>query len=310
MMTRQILMVISFLSVLLASHDVLSQVPSLEMLLPKNVPDEWVVREAPETFTRETLFEHINGQADLFIQYGFEKSVFAIYRKAGASDDKIDVDIYDMGNSLQAFGVFSRFRRNDSPAGIGLDSYLSDDYVIFYKGKYFVVLQATDSNRSILKQLALEIESRILDDSLPPQEIAFFPETGLRPGSIEYFPDGLLGHEFLKKGFKASYLENNGRKDDSKTESEGGEFQLFLSIFENLEEAENALKIFRESLSKKGKPLPGAANQFGSDAFVGSDPYQGKTIVVRKGDRLLGAVGFQYDNEGQSRLAELMKKMK
>jgi len=102
-----------------------------------------------------------------------------------------------MGNSLQAFGVFSRFRQDESPAGIGLDSYLGDEYAIFYKGKYFVVLQATASSHSILKQLAQEIESRILDDSPPPKEIAYFPKTGLKPGSIEYFPDGLLGHQFL-----------------------------------------------------------------------------------------------------------------
>ena len=123
-----------------------------------------------------------------------------------------------MGNSLQAFGVFSRFRQDESPAGIGLDSYLEDRYALFYKGKYFVVLQATDSNPSILKQLAQEIESRISDNSAPPKEIAYFPKNGLKPGSIEYFPDGLLGHQFLKRGFKASYVENDGKKNDAKTD--------------------------------------------------------------------------------------------
>ncbi len=77
-----------------------------------------------------------------------------------------------MGNSLQAFGVFSRFRQDEGPGGIGLDSYLGDRYALFYKGKYFVVLQATDSNASTLKLLALEIESRISDNSAPPKEIA------------------------------------------------------------------------------------------------------------------------------------------
>jgi hypothetical protein len=310
MTTRQALIVVSFLAVLLAPHDALSGMPSPESLVPKNVPDGWTLREAPETFTRETLFEHIDGQADLFIQYGFDKSVFAIYRKANASDDKIDVDIYDMGNSLQAFGVFSRFRQDESPAGIGLDSYLGDEYAIFYKGKYFVVLQATASSRSILKQLAQEIESRILDDSPPPKEIAYFPKTGLKPGSIEYFPDGLLGHQFLKRGFKASYVENDGKKNDTKTDSEGTDFQLFFSIFDTSQDAANALKLFRENLSKKGKLEMRAANQFGPDALIGKDPYQGKAVVVQKGPYLVGAIGFEQDKEGESRLAELMKEIK
>ena len=114
----------------------------MESLVPKIAPDGWALRGAPETFTRDTLFEHIDGQADLFLQYGFQGSVFAIYRNVNSSDDKIDADIYDMGNSLQAFGVFSRFRQEEKSAGIGLDSYLEDRYAFFYKGKYFVVLQA------------------------------------------------------------------------------------------------------------------------------------------------------------------------
>jgi len=105
-------------------------------------------------------------------------------------------------------------------------------------------------------------------------------------------------------------VENDGKKDDAKTESEGRESQLFLSIFDSSQEAANALKLFRENLSKKGKLETGAANQFGSDAFMGTDPYQGKTIVVQKGHCLVGAVGFQQDKEGESQLAELMKQMK
>ncbi len=206
MTRREGLIILSFLVVLFASPNVFSGTTPIESLVPKVPPDGWAVRDASETFTRETLFEHIDGQADLFLQYGFEKSVFAIYRNVNSSDDKIDVDIYDMGNPLQAFGIFSRFRQEESPAGIGLDSYLADRYALFYKGKYFVVLQAQDSNASTLKRLAKEIESRISDNSAPPKEIGYFPKSGLKPGSIEYIPDGLLGHQFLKRGFKASYV--------------------------------------------------------------------------------------------------------
>ncbi|MGO9119707.1 MAG: DUF6599 family protein [Desulfomonilaceae bacterium] len=310
-MTRHMGLVILFsLAVLLAYQDVFSKATPIESLVPKPAPDGWALSDAPETFTRETLFEHIDGQADLFLQYGFERSVLAIYRKENSSEDKIDVDIYDMGNSLQAFGVFSRFRQDESPAEIGLDSYLADNYAIFYKGKYFVVLQATDANPSTLKELAKEIESRILDKSLPPKEIAYFPNTGLKPGSIEYFPDGLLGHQFLKRGFKASYEENDKTTADAKTTAEDRNSHLFLSIFENPQEAMNAMRLFREYLSKKGKIAEGIPTQFGPDALVGVDPYQGKIVVAQKGPCLVGAVGFEQDREGERRLAELMKEIK
>jgi hypothetical protein len=303
--SRVALIIFLFLVVLVPSQNASSETKTMESLVPKNAPNEWALRSAPETFTKETLFEHIDGQADLFLQYGFEGSVFAVYRNANSSEDKIDLDIYDMGNSLQAFGVFSRFRQEERSAGIGLDSYLEDRYAFFYKGKYFVALQATDSNPSILKQLAQEIESRISDNSSPPKEIGYFPKSGLKPGSIEYFPNGLLGREFLKRGFKASYV----KKGETKI-SEDREFSLFLSVFENSQDALNAMKLFKEHLSKEGRLAEAISTQFGPDVLSGLDPYQGKIIVAHKGRYLVGAVGFEQDSDGEQRLAELMKNVK
>jgi len=307
---REALIIFFCLMVLFAPQDILSETTQIESLVPKTAPDGWALTKAPETITGETLFEHIDGQADLFLQYGFEKSVFAIYQSVNSSQDRIDVDIYDMGNPLQAFGVFSRFRQNESPAGIGLDSYLDDRYAVFYKGKYFVVLQATDSHPSTLKRLALEIESGISDNSAPPKEIGYFPRSGLKPGSIEYFPQGLLGHQFLKRGFKASYVEKNDTKTDARITSESRDFYLFLSVFENSQEVMNALKVFKDHLSEIGRMGEGVSTQLGSDVVTGVDPYHGKTIVAHKGVYLVGAVGYEQDKLGEQRLAELMIELK
>ncbi|MCL5125012.1 MAG: hypothetical protein M1511_11040 [Deltaproteobacteria bacterium] len=304
------LLVFCFLMVIFASQSVLSQGASIESLVLKVGPDGWTMKDAPEMFTRETLFEHIDGQADLFIQYGFEKSVFAVYQKGNSSEDRIDLDIYDMGNPLKAFGVFSRFRQEGGSAGIGLDSSLGDRYAIFYKGKYFVVLQATDANASTLKLLANEVESRILDSSAPPKEIAYFPKSGLKPGSIEYFPDGLLGYQFLRRGFKASYEEKGESTTEVKTESNDQDFNLFLSIFENSHEATNALKLFKQHLLEKGRVTGVTSTQFGPDAVTGVDPYHGKTIVTRRGSCLLGAVGFEREKAGEGLLVELTNEIK
>ena len=98
---------LSLLVCILIPRGSFSEAEPIQTLLPKNLPKEWVLRDAPEMFTKQTLFEHIDGQADLFLQYGFEKSIFAIYRNVNSSDNKIDVDIYDMGGPLNAFGIYS-----------------------------------------------------------------------------------------------------------------------------------------------------------------------------------------------------------
>jgi hypothetical protein len=286
----------------------------LESLLPKkDLPKEWAIVEGPQTFTKKTLFERINGQADLFFKYGFQQSVFAVYQSKKSREDQIEVDVYDMGSVLHAFGVFSRFRNEDRPGGFGLDSFLDDHSALFYQGKYFVMLHAPESNQEILRQFSKLISSKISDPSPPPREIGCFPTNGLKPGSIQYFSEGLLGHQFLKRGFQGTYTEKTEVKDkvEDKDETKTGqkEFKLFLAIFQNSQKANQALRDFKEDLSKKGKASSGSIFEFETWALKGEDPYQGKVMVVQKGSYLLGIVGFEEDEGGENRLAEFVKKV-
>lgn len=273
----------------------------LESLVPqKDIPEGWTLIDGPRTYNKKTLFEHIDGQAELFLKYRFQKSVFAIYQSREKPDHQIELDIYDMGNVLHAFGVFSRFRNEDRPMGIGLDSFLEGGSALFYKGKYFVMIYGTEPNPSFLKEWAMKVSSGIPDHSPPPEEIGYFPKRGLKPGSIQYFPEGLLGHQFLKRGFQGTYI----------SEAEGKEYHLFLAIFKNSQEAINVLKIYKDHLSKKGRIDSGSPHPFGLSGFKGKDPYQGKLFVLQKGHYLLGIVGFEKEKEAENRLIEFAKNVK
>jgi hypothetical protein len=282
----------------------------IRALPPKGAAEQWVQRDAPKMFTKETLFEHIDGQADLFLQYGFEQSVFATYQNRKDPERTITLDIYDMGDVLHAFGIFSRFRNEDRPGRIGLDSSLGDQYVFFYKGKYFVVVQATGSNSSGLEQLARATDSKISDDSQPPREISYFPKNGLKPGSIEYFSQGLLGHQFLGGGFKATYVEESVENKQGESQRAGRDCHLFLAIFRNSQEAMHSLEQYFEDLSRTGSAQIGTSTQLGPKTFTGTDPYQGKVIVAQKGPFLAGAVGFEKEGQGENKLLELITKIK
>jgi hypothetical protein len=289
----------------------------LESLIPKEeLSGEWSLMEGPQTYTKKTLFKHINGQAELFFKYGFQKSVFGIYQNRKDRENQIELDIYDMGSVLHAFGIFSRFRNEERSIGVGLDSYMDDHSVFFYKGKYFVMLYATESDPVILKEWAKKISSRIVDPSPPPKEISYFPKNGLKPGSIQYFTEGLLGHQFLKRGFQGKYIEKDEVEAESMTKTEvmdkaeGKEILLFLAIFKDSQEAMNALRVYKDELSKKGKTYSGNLAQFGSRALKGEDLYQGQVIVVHKGFYLFGIVGFEKENEGENLLMEFIKNLK
>ena len=290
---------------------------TLESLpLKKDLQEGWVIIEGPRLYNKKTLFEHINGQAELFLKYGFQKSIFTIYQEKKNPDSQIELDIYDLGNVLQAFGVFSRFRNEDRPGGFGLDSYLDDHSAFFYKGKYYAMLYAPQSNPTVLKQFATFISSKISDPSSPPKEIGYFPKTGLKSGSIQYFSEGFLGYKFLKRGFQGIYVEKVKVEDEIrdkvevKAKVEDKEFKLFLALFKNSQEAMNALKAYQDNLSPKAKVSSGSLIEFGTSALKGDDPSQGKVIALRKGFYLLGAVGFENEEAVQILLREFITNIK
>jgi hypothetical protein len=301
---------------------VLSEPLTVESFIPKDIPEGWALMEGPQVYTKKTLFEHIDGQAELFFKYGFQKSAFAIYQEKKDQKNQIELDIYFMENVLQAFGIFSRFRNEDRPGRIGFDSYLDDHSLLFYQGKYFIMLYAVESNPAILKEFGMAVSSKILDPSLPPKEIGYFPKNGLKLGSIQYFPEGLLGHQFLKRGFRGTYLEKDEDKTEAKVEVKGKAedkeqakiedkgFHLFLAIFKNYQDAMGGLKAYKNYLSKRGKIHSGVPTQFGPNALTGEDPYQGEIIILQKDFYLLGAVGFRTKEDGKSRLAEFIKNIK
>jgi len=307
MVNRKKLIIIFVLLFMCAWSGISPAAMPLESLIPKkDIPAGWALIQGPQTYNKKTLFGHINGQAELFLKYGFQKSVFAIYQSKKSRENQIEVDIYDMGNVVQAFGIFSRFRNEDRPGGFGLDSFLDDHSSFFYKGKYFVMFYATESNSDFLRQFSTLISLKISDPSPPPKEISYFPKNGLKPGSLQYFPEGLLGHQFLKRGFQGTYVEKVEVKDGA----EDKEIKLFLAIFKDSQEAINTLKVYKDDLFKKGEVFSGSIIEFGTRVLKGEDPYQGKVIVLQKGFYLLGVAGFEKEEEAENRLSEFVKNVK
>jgi hypothetical protein len=307
MVNRKKLIIIFVLLFMCAWSGISPAAMPLESLIPKkDIPAGWALIQGPQTYNKKTLFGHINGQAELFLKYGFQKSVFAIYQSKKSREDQIEVDIYDMGNVVQAFGIFSRFRNEDRPGGFGLDSFLDDHSALFYKGRYFVLLYAVESNSDLLRQFSKLISLKISDPSPPPKEISYFPKNGLKPGSLQYFPEGLLGHQFLKRGFQGTYVEKVEVKDGA----EDKEIKLFLAIFKDSQEAINTLKVYKDDLFKKGEVFSGSIIEFGTRVLKGEDPYQGKVIVLQKGFYLLGIVGFEKEENAENLLTEFIKNIK
>jgi hypothetical protein len=149
-----------FISVF-ASIQLFAQKETLLGLLPSiNELKGFELKSEPEYYQGDDLFYLINGGADIYLEYGFKDVISASYENETGLSFK--AEIYQMLNDSAAYGIFS-FNRNDKTIyhDIGDESIRQDDFLIFIKGRYYVVF-TSQSNREEQK-VNLLVKARLTE---------------------------------------------------------------------------------------------------------------------------------------------------
>jgi len=147
----------------------------------------WKIAEEDHVYTAENLYEYIDGGAELYISYGFKKVFSRVYSREGNPD--ILLDIFDMGGSSNAFGIFSHTRETVE-ADFGQGSQYSGGLLLFWKDRYYISLLASPETKEAKKAvegLARSIESAIPREGELPKLLKRLPGEGLNEASIRYF---------------------------------------------------------------------------------------------------------------------------
>ena len=201
----------------------------------------WKKAGPPEIYDRKTLFRYIDGGAELYISYSMEK--LTAFRYIKGKDEEIKVDLFDMGNSYNAYGVFSHGRESLSRE-IGQDSEYSSGLLSFWKDRYYVSLLGypeTPEKHQVLMKLGREISRLIPREGPLPPILSSLPTEGLIPESIRY----VHHHVWLNSHYFIS--NDNILLIDPKTEallaayrSAGGKYILMLIKYPSLQQAQAA----------------------------------------------------------------------
>ncbi len=158
----------------------------LGRLLPP-APGPWRIIETDQRFGRENLYNYIDGGAELYLSYGFQEMVNRTYSAAGQPD--IILDIFDMGSSRDAFGVFSQARETVA-SSFGQGSQYTAGLLLFWKDRYYVSILASPETAE--SEAAVFRLARTIDKSIPargplPRILQRLPEKNLIRASIRYF---------------------------------------------------------------------------------------------------------------------------
>ena len=168
----------------------------------------WKPVEPPRVFGPDTLYEEIDGEAELFLPYGMRLLTVAVVARAGAPAGEVRLELYRMDSPRDAFGIWSQHRYPDQevlrlPSS---EAVVSDTSADFFRGDTFVRLRAKPGERSRgdVVDLASAVAALLPGSGSPPGEAqALDGLPGRVAGSIIYQKRAILGYECLAPGFEA-----------------------------------------------------------------------------------------------------------
>jgi hypothetical protein len=248
-------------------------------LLPE--VESWSLAEKPENYYPENLFEYINGAAEIYLAYEFKELIVA-QQKKDESENNVAVEIYDMGNETNAFGIYSAERYPDNRfIEMGLQGYLEEGTLNFLVDRYYVKLlcfECEDQSEDILKAFSQKIVERVGHAGKLPSLLKAFPSKGLERNSESFVLRNFMGYSFLHNGYSAKYKMNDL------------EFDCFVA--EGKDDAD-ATEMLEKYLEAKKSPNV----QKIDSGFHIKDKYYHNIYMARVGNNICGVIKIKDGSE-------------
>jgi len=261
---------------------------------------DWPMDGKVTLFDKDTLFDHINGESELYFPYGFEVLVSARYFSRNNPQSAFDADIYKMGSLLDAFGMYANYRRkDDADVNVGAEGTASTSQLLFYQDRYFVRLQAsgtTNPGSDIFLACARAISQKLPRNAGRPKELDAFIVPAIERKSMRYIAQSLLGYEFFRKGIVADTFLNDEH------------FQVFLVLENSREAARKAFDQYGEYLKTSDKNVQIVQMQH-QISLKARDPLYGNVVVEQAGQYIFGAIRVKDASGAQQLIDNLHKRI-
>lgn len=274
---------------------------SMEKALPApSCAHDWVIEEKVDLYTKETLFERINGEAELYFPYGFEMLASARYANRKNPQVAVEADIYRMGSLLDAFGIYANYRRADDGAvAIGAEGYVSPTQLLFYQDRYFVRLQASGTlslEEGVFLSCARAISQKLPRNANQPKEVVSLMIPSVKQGSERYIAQSLLGYAFFRRGLIADAI------------FEGEPLKIFMVPEESVHAAQRAFEQYHAYLKASGQEVQ-VGGRPGRTSIAAVDPLYKNVYIEHSGHYLIGAVNLKTTSSGKQIVEQLRKRL-
>ena len=275
---------------------------SIKNILPTpGFTPDWVMQDRVTLYNSDTLFDHINGEAELYFPYGFDMLATATYLNKKDPEVWVVVDVYRMDSLLNAFGIYSNYRKADA-AGvvIGAEGFVSSSQLMFYQDRYFVRIQVTGA--ASLEQDLFVACGRTVSRNLPtntgsPREFEVLSGMpGVVTKSERYLAQSLLGYAFFNRGMIADFMLGGER------------VQVFVVFEHSPDAARKAFDDYRSYLKAEGQEMnvTGTTDRISLTAV---DPLYRGVFVEQSGPYLIGAIRMKEASAAKPIVEQLRERL-
>ena len=193
-----------------------------------------------QTFSPKTLFEYINGDADLYLMYDLQELKVTEYLNEKKAS--VIVDVYRHKTPTHAFGIYSQERlSNANFINVGAQGYVEEEILNFIAGPYYVKItgyKIESGAQEVLLSFAKKVLENLGEKGTLPTLLNSFPRDGKVKNSEKFIAKNFLGYSFLHSAFTCDY-ELSGKK-----------FKLFVIAPADKAECRN---IIQKYLAQTGK---------------------------------------------------------
>ena len=176
-------------------------------LLPRLAKRLWTAAEPARSFGPDNLYEEIDGEAELFLPFGFRELMVGIVSPAGNDKAEVRLELFRHETPRDAFGVYSQHRfPGQEVIRVGTsEAVVSAASLDFFQGTAFVRLRTASrhATREDLEKLGRDLSGILPGTGDPPPETQALRIPGLVDGTIVFHRRAILGFESLAPGYEA-----------------------------------------------------------------------------------------------------------
>jgi hypothetical protein len=217
-----------------------------ESPLPEGLAPAGWSRGPVSSYDAENLYVKIDGRADYYIAFGFERLWFATLTSDEEPERAVDIELFDQGSAANALGAYEGERSPSAEPrmeGSGL-WHLDRNALFLTSGRFYARVIAAEESEEV-RELLLGLRERLAaglpSEPLPWAYALFAGKLGLAPADVSYQPENAFSFGFARDVWSATL--------------EDGETELFVVVRTDPAGAAELAGRFLEGFQQYGEPM-------------------------------------------------------